>query len=123
MVRSAIALVLAVALLGGHLAALQAVGWAGMLIERMPSRGVVAAVTSTFSGAEPCDVCTVVQDARDRDRAPSGVPTVQVKKMEAVVEPWLLPQPAYTVLQARPRPADTGAAGLRPAPDLPPPRC
>jgi hypothetical protein len=103
-VRSAIALVLAVALLGGHLAALQAVGWAGMLIERMPSRGVVAAVTSTFSGAEPCDVCTVVQDARDRDRAPSGVPTV------------------CTVLPARPRPADTGASGLRPAPDLPPPR-
>jgi hypothetical protein len=48
---------------GAHWAAVQGAAWAGMLAARLPERGVTEAVATTFSGADPCGVCLVVDKA------------------------------------------------------------
>jgi hypothetical protein len=49
---------------------MQAVAWAGMLATRSADKGIVAAAASTFSGDEPCALCTAVKNLRAQDEAP-----------------------------------------------------
>jgi hypothetical protein len=47
--------------LGLHWAAFQGVAWTKMLIERVPSDGLVRAMESTFDGQHPCRWCQAVR--------------------------------------------------------------
>jgi hypothetical protein len=53
----AIALVFAV---GGHWAVLQSVAWVSMVAAYSQSATVTEAITKTFSGKAPCELCKVV---------------------------------------------------------------
>lgn len=55
----------------------QGVAWATMMQERVPERGMVEALDSTLSGAEPCAVCCVVQEQKKEQREEAPVPESQ----------------------------------------------
>ncbi|HMP73094.1 MAG TPA: hypothetical protein PKE55_07510 [Kiritimatiellia bacterium] len=53
-----------------HLPLLQAVGWAGMLVEFSRSDGLPEAVKKTFNGENPCELCLLVEEqASDPQKA------------------------------------------------------
>ncbi len=68
------------ALMGGHLAAVQAVAWGNMIRDYTASEGsVLAGVEKTFSGEAPCELCLLVKEARKSEsEKPSGL-TVNFK--------------------------------------------
>lgn len=49
-------------LVGGPVAVLQVVAWAGMLARYTAEDGLVQGVTDTFSGERPCSLCLKVRD-------------------------------------------------------------
>lgn len=53
-------LVCALYLSGAHWMLLQTAAWTGMLVTRVQTTTVAEAVQSTFSGDEPCGLCTVI---------------------------------------------------------------
>lgn len=57
-----------------HLMLLQGWAWGNMLTERAPERGVVEAIDSTLSGAEPCAMCCAVQEERNERQEDAPVP-------------------------------------------------
>jgi hypothetical protein len=52
-------------LLGGPLAALQAVAWLGMAITYSQTDGISAGIVKTFDGEHPCSLCKVIAKKRD----------------------------------------------------------
>ena len=66
--------VLALLLIGGHVAGLQVVAWVGMLAARAPEQGFVRAAESTFDGDHPCSLCLAVSAFHRMDQAAPGDP-------------------------------------------------
>lgn len=49
-----------------HLAALQMTGWLGMTVEySLESEGIGEGISRTFSGDEPCSLCSFVEEVAD----------------------------------------------------------
>lgn len=48
---------------GVHLAALQSLAWATMLLKATQSKSIATAVTETFDGRHPCPLCKVVEES------------------------------------------------------------
>ncbi|TLD69157.1 hypothetical protein FEM03_18835 [Phragmitibacter flavus] len=57
-------------LVGGDLAVLQVAAWSQMIVTRAPVMGVAEAVTTTFDGAHPCQMCTAIQQTREHENTP-----------------------------------------------------
>lgn len=124
---------LALVLSGGHLALLQGLAWAGMIVTRSVDRGFDEAVASTFSGAEPCAMCLTVKDLSDteptkpdRPRGPDREPLPKILqfKAEAVTACAVLPEDVCPVPEADlPRPdRQRRPAAWDPGVEPPPPR-
>jgi hypothetical protein len=60
-VRRCGALAIAVLLVVGHAAGMQAIAWMGMFIERVQTQSVGDAIVSTFDGSRPCGLCQAAQ--------------------------------------------------------------
>jgi hypothetical protein len=88
-----LALLLAILLSGGHMAALQVVAWAGMLTSRTQTMSWSAAISSTFSGAAPCRVCRAVSVLAVEAPQASVTPTVKPDLAPPTVVTWILPAP------------------------------
>jgi hypothetical protein len=120
----ALSLVLGVVLAGGHLALLQGVAWASMLVSRAGTQPLAAAVRTTFDGAHPCALCRAIE-LHDHD-APPAKPAPELaakllKKAECLLpDAWRGAVPSVVVarLAAATR-AD--APSLAQAPPIPPP--
>lgn len=84
----ACALMLVLLLVGGHTAALQLAGWAGMLAERTQSMALGTAVRTTFDGSSPCRICYAVRDLQQTTAVHAAGP----------VRKAALPQPDFAPL-------------------------
>lgn len=63
---------------GGHWAVLQTVAWTGMLIEYSQSASIGTAISKTFGGKAPCQMCRTIETGRQNE---SKVPaTVKADK-------------------------------------------
>lgn len=70
---------------GGHWAVLQSVAWAGMIIEYSKNSTLGAAMTRTFSGKSPCEMCKAIEVGKQKeDRLPASV------KAEIKIEKFLV---------------------------------
>src|SRR5271168_773475 len=64
-----ICLVLAlVAMLGAHWALLQTVAWTTMLADNLCTQPVKEAVTETFDGNHPCDLCKAIAAGKQSEK-------------------------------------------------------
>ncbi len=119
-----------VMLTGGHWNVLQGLAWTTMLLTRSVTADVAQAVSTTFDGAHPCALCTMVDVGKAADGGDQGAPaddfakTVKpmVKKDALPLERLALP---VLVAEAPPSiaPRTPLAAGRREAPPVPPPLC
>ncbi len=57
-----------VAMLGAHWAALQTVAWTAMLADNLHSDSFCAAVTKTFDGNHPCDLCKAIAAGKQSEK-------------------------------------------------------
>ena len=70
---------------------MQCVAWTGMLIERSAERDFASAVSSTFSGAEPCVLCEAIADFQD-DEQPQHLERWRIEALLRDTQPQL-PRP------------------------------
>lgn len=61
--------VLLVISIGGHWAILQSAAWAGMFISYSPGATLSEALTKTFDGNNPCNLCKLVREGEKTERA------------------------------------------------------
>lgn len=118
-------------LLGGPVAILQVIAWAGMLVTYTAEDGLAQGVTDTFSGERPCPLCLTVREMEREQDAPALPPGENQRRLAEVLGQSLrvaegveLPEPGRTMLvsnggriadAARPDEMSTG-------PEAPPPR-
>jgi hypothetical protein len=118
-----LALLLGVILAGGHLALLQGVAWASMLISRASTAPLAVAVSTTFDGKHPCAICQEL-DRHQHDAAPGApAPDQTAKKMKTDCLPmtaWSGSPAASLIARLIPREPPL-AAPPRDAPPTPPP--
>lgn len=59
---------------GGHWAVLQTVAWTGMAIKYSRDSSLAAALTKTFSGKAPCNMCKTIEAGKEKEsRLPATV--------------------------------------------------
>jgi hypothetical protein len=122
--RQCLSALMMVVLVCGNAAMVQAVAWASMLLDRVQRMDVAAAVTSTFDGSAPCEMCRAADAFRD-ERTPSA-PADAVKQLKHVdaqpptrtVEPGC----AGWMMIGRQRLRMDRPTPYRVAPEPPPPR-
>lgn len=108
-----------VAMLGAHWVLLQTVAWTTMLADNLHSDSFCAAVTKTFDGNHPCDLCKAITAGKKSEQKSEF--TLQMQKLELppVNENFVLIAPA----QFRLLPLENSSAkSLAQKPLLQPPR-
>jgi hypothetical protein len=89
--------------MGGHLALLQTIAWGAMLYSYSGKASFSQAVTMTFDGAHPCELCKLVgKSKQDEDRKQA---VLGLKKQDVVL--------AVVVCAPRPRGGDLSAPAFR----------
>jgi hypothetical protein len=73
---------------GGHWMALQSLAWTRMLVSYSQGGDVIAAVTKTFDGRHPCDLCKQIQRAKSSEPQPERA--MEVENQAAFVAPALV---------------------------------
>jgi hypothetical protein len=53
--------------LGGHLAVMQTIAWAGMLRDFSRTESIADAAKKTFDGDHPCPMCKVVRESKKQE--------------------------------------------------------
>ncbi len=112
---------------GGHWAVLQSVAWVQMLGDYSQRTGSVAvAVTETFDGQHPCELCRQIQAAKANEHkggkpmAAAGKEDARVKALLATVNPALPARTAIKIVFART--ASLSGLSRNDPPPTPPPR-
>ncbi len=84
--RTILTLVCALYLGGAHWMVLQVTAWTGMLVARAPQQGVIEAVETTFSGAQPCGLCAAVREGQkeEREQQPLAPGLGKIKELQFV---------------------------------------
>jgi hypothetical protein len=75
----------AVQLLGGYWFALQSVAWIGMFAHYSHDGELLTAITKTFDGQHPCDLCNVVKNGRAQEQKQQTAK--MTVKLEAIIAP------------------------------------
>ena len=68
---------------GAHWMVLQTTAWTGMLLSRSSRAGVAEAVTTTFSGEQPCRMCVAISKGEQEEREHQPLAPV-LKKMQEI---------------------------------------
>ncbi len=77
---------------GGHWLVLQSVAWAGMLVTYSQESGIEEAVTKTFDGNYPCDLCKDIDQAKKTEKKEKiALSEIKAIFVEVVVEKLSLP--------------------------------
>lgn len=104
---------------GGHWAVLQTVAWGDMLAKNLQTESVGEAITKTFDGAHPCNLCKQISVGKASEKK-SEVP-FQIKKLEFVSERpvfvFAAPREFRLVIELF-----SSLDGLTHLPSVPPPR-
>jgi hypothetical protein len=107
--------------LGTPWAWLQAVAWAGMLINYSLADGLVTAVSKTFDGKHPCPLCHLVAKGKKAEQQQKKHAPPTSKMLDLFLQLPLNFSCAETVA-ARVRAADETACARFERPPFPPPR-
>ena len=119
-------ILLALAILGatnGHWAVLQTVAWTRMLAEFSQTASIETAITKTFSGQHPCNMCVQIKQGKDAETADGK--DLPLKSVSLKIDFFLAPaELLLTALVLPPpgQPADTAAPNRTSVPSVPPPR-
>jgi hypothetical protein len=97
-----LAVVLLSVSLGCHWALMQGVAWVAMFADHVRTEPVPVALTRTFDGEHPCEICKVVQAGRAAERQDSA--QLKLEKLEPVplASPSLQGFPEAAPVKARP---------------------
>jgi hypothetical protein len=79
----AVAVLLAIHLLGGHWMLLQTAAWVGMFVNFSKQASVVVALEKTLDGDHPCSVCHVVTKGKTEEKKQEA--SKSLLKFEAVI--------------------------------------
>ena len=122
-VQRVLSLFLVLILVGGHVACLQVVAWAGMFANRVQTRTVAEALASTVDGSAPCAMCRAVKALQDDVAVKTPLKVEKaVKKADGVpTRPGVMEQLLVVAERGFPD-AMRVPAGWSCAPDVPPPR-
>lgn len=110
--------------IGLHTVVIQSAAWAGMLVSYSMQKGsVVQAVSDTFDGEHPCELCKLAQQAEN-----AAADDKQAPKVEGKVKVHLIAEVMPVIVISAPPPLVFSAAAeaqpcvLQHTPDTPPPR-
>jgi hypothetical protein len=106
-------------LLGGHWAILQTAAWVGMVIEYSANDGVQVALSKTFDGEHPCELCKSI--ARHTGSEKKHATQLEFGKINPIAQTGatlLLPPARFWYQQMNSR----MVAGISRPPPVPPPR-
>ena len=114
----------AFAVMDTHLIFVQGWAWGTMLQERAPERGVVEALDSTFSGSEPCPMCSAVQEEQHEKQKEAPVPesSPTVKWIPGYGAGNVVMRSPYVCYAKMPLDLSLCIAARDYEPDVPPPR-
>jgi len=105
--------------IGGHWALVQSVAWVRMAVSYSKSAPLVKALTMTFDGRHPCELCKVVQAGKRSEREkPSSPPDTKLDLLCRLTALVLPPQPPIPPPPGR----DEFAPPRAEPPPTPPPR-
>jgi len=111
--------------IGLHTVVIQSAAWAGMLVSySLKSGSVVQAVSETFDGEHPCELCKLAQQQADKEPADDK----QAPKVDGKLKVHLIAEVIPAVVISAPPPLVFTAAAevrlcvLQHTPDTPPPR-
>lgn len=110
--------------IGLHTVVIQSAAWAGMLVSYSMEKGsVVQAVSDTFDGEHPCELCKLAHQAET-----AAADDKQTSKVDGKVKVHLIADTvAAIIISGPPPPVFSAATDARPCvlnhtPDTPPPR-
>lgn len=108
--------------LGLHWAVLQSVAWVTMLAAYTGQDGFLMAVSKTFDGQHPCDLCLVIREATSEGDQQDTASVVSATHLD-----WILDTPAAVYVPPEPERPQTLPSGSElgiPSiqPPTPPPR-
>jgi hypothetical protein len=104
---------------GGHWAVLQTIAWADMLTANLQVDSVGTAITKTFDGEHPCQMCHEISAGKKAEK--NAELPLQIKKLEFVSERPVFVFVAPQDIHLAPVLLSAGN-GLTHRPSLPPPR-
>ena len=111
--------------IGLHTVVIQTAAWAGMLVSySLKSGSVVQAVSETFDGEHPCELCKLAQQQAD----PEPAEDKQAPKVDGKLKVHLIAEVIPAVVISAPPPlvfttaAEVRLCVLQHTPDTPPPR-
>jgi hypothetical protein len=108
-----------VAMLGAHWALLQTVAWTTMLADNLHSSSFQVAVTETFDGNHPCDICKAIAAGKQSEKKTEFSFQTQKLEFPPLNEDFVLIAPS----QFRLLPLENfSAKSLAEKPPLQPPR-
>lgn len=117
--KSLIAVLLIVSI-GGHWAFLQSVAWVSMVIDYSKNAPISVAVSKTFDGKHPCNLCKIVKHGQETEKKQDAI------KIKTKPDVWLLASAVTlpdTDLIQEPYPALACiSSSVGETPPLPPPR-
>lgn len=109
---------------GGHWALIQSAAWTGMIVGRLhQGSSITEALSQTFDGQHPCDLCKLVQRHAGSDDSKNSKTPPGIKKLELFVEAAVSPAIEASFQTVAVRLSDS-AHGIQRAyaPAVPPPR-
>jgi hypothetical protein len=123
LVRTFLTLACALYLGGAHWAVLQLTAWTGMLVARAPQQGLVEAVETTFSGAQPCSLCSAVQEGQKEEQKQQPLPpgTGKIKELQLLAMKQCVAPARGGLAECAWAPMAASAAVRSEAPPTPPP--
>ena len=77
----------------GHWAVLQTIAWAQMIRDYSRTTTIAAAITKTFNGRAPCDMCTKIAEERQREKSTPAAVKFEKKGEVFLVARRLYPEP------------------------------
>ena len=113
-------LVLALACsIGFHWVFLQSLAWTSMLADNLRHDSLAKAVTHTFDGQHPCQLCKAIADGKKSEKKSEWTSCFKTLEFPPATEDFALIAPAHFALPCR---SDFFARTLSEAPPTPPPR-
>jgi hypothetical protein len=108
-----------VALLGAHWMLLQSVAWTTMLADNLCTHSVTEAVTQTFDGNHPCDLCKAIAAGKQSEKKTEFSFSSQKLEFPLLKESFALTAPSqFQLLSLK----NCSAKSLAQKPLLQPPR-
>jgi hypothetical protein len=108
-----------VSTIGLHWAFFQSLAWTSMLADNLRRDNLAQAVTHTFDGQHPCQLCKAIADGKKSEKKSEWTTCFKTLEFPPATEDFAVTAPARLALPWR---ADFFARSLSETPPTPPPR-